>query len=195
MLKSSLTSTLYLALLINALSLNALAAETPPAEREIYKKTNKAGVVEFSDMPNHNAKPIRVPAMNTYKQKPLPRKPAARASTDIATVYKEFSIVSPQNGKQVRENSGNVSVQLNIKPPLKASHTVKVIIDNDEKLSHTGSLLVYNFSNISRGTHTVQAFIIERSNTVLMESAIIEFHVKRVSVKPPPPRAKAKPKS
>ena len=192
MLKTPLTSTLYLALLISGLALNALAAETPAEKREIYKKTDKAGVVEFSDMPNHDAKPIRVPAMNTYKQKPLPRKSAAKASTALKAGYKEFSIVSPKQDTQARENSGNVSVQLNIKPSLKASHTVKVIINNDEKTSLTGTLLVYNFANISRGTHKVQAFILDAKNTVLMESAVIEFHLKRIIFKPPAPKAKPK---
>lgn len=198
MLKTSLSTTFYTALLISALSLNALAlnafaAETPPEEREIYKKTNKAGVVEFSDMPNHDAKPIRVPAMNTYKQKPLPRKSVTKTSTSLATSYKEFSIASPPQGKEVRENSGNVSVQLNISPSLKTSHTVKVIIDNNNKSSLTGTSLVYSFSNLSRGTHKVQAFVLDAKNTVLIESAVVEFHLKRFIFKPPAPKAKPKP--
>lgn len=190
MLKFSLTAALYLALLIKVLSFNVLAADAQPTEKEIYKKTDKSGVVEFTDMPSKDTKPIRVPPMNTFKQKPLPRKAAQPKSPEAVNLYTQFAIVSPSNNTEVRENAGNVSVQISINPPLKSAHTIKVTIDNGEKTSLTGSLLVFNFANISRGTHKVQAFILDPSNNVIMESAIVEFHLKRFIFKPPAPKAK-----
>lgn len=180
----------FSALLITLVFSATLSINAQADEKEIYKKTNKAGVVEFTDIPNHDTKPIRVPAMNTYKQKPLTPKPAAKTTKGLTAGYKEFSIASPLSGKEVRDNSGNVSVQLNLNPPLRPGHTVKVILDNDEKSSLAGTLLVYNFTNISRGTHKVQAFILELNNTVVIESAIVEFHLKRFIFKPPAPKAK-----
>lgn len=190
MLKILPSLTFYPRLLVTVLFIATLPFNTFAEEKEIYKKTNKAGVVEFTDIPNHDTKPIRVPPMNTYKQKPLPRKSAAKKSTALTAGYKDFTIVSPLSGKEVRENSGIVAVQLSLSPTLKPGHTVKVMLDNDEKSALTGKLLVYRFTNISRGTHKLQAFILNAKQDVLQESAIIEFHLKRFIFTPPAPKPK-----
>ena len=197
MLRILLQSSLILTLLINVLSLGTFAADLQADDKQpntVYKQTNKEGVVEFTDIPNEGTKPIRIPAMNTFKQKPLPATSYSSPSklSSPATKYSDFIITTPVNDKAVRENSGIVAVNISISPDLHPAHTIKVIIDNDEKLSISGTLLSYKFSNVSRGTHTVQAFIYNAKNNVLMKTPAVTFHLQRFALKPKPA---AKPKN
>lgn len=192
MFKQLLTSFIFLTLLLSVSGTSTLAGNAQPDlqtdKKNIYKQTNKEGVVEFTDIPNKSTKPIRVPSMNTYKQKPIQR--SSTQSETLDKGYTEFAISAPLHDKAVRENSGNVSVKLTLSPKLKAGHSTSVVIDNKKSLSLSGSSLVYTFSNISRGTHSVQAFIHNRKGKVLMKSAVIEFHLLRFIAVPKPPPAK-----
>jgi len=198
MLKKTLFSYLNTHLIIIVLGINFLAVNAQADETNIYKHTNEQGVVEFTDLPNQTNKPVHIPPMNTFKQKPIPRTrtPRKTITTPEAVKYTEFTITSPLNDTVVRQNAGNVTVALNLSPALQANHKTKVIIDNDEAMSLSGSSLIYTFSNISRGTHKAQAFIFDPQGKVLIESASVEFHLQRfapIPIPPAPPKPSPKP--
>lgn len=184
MLKKRLTSSLLVPLLLGVAGFNCLILSAQAEETNIYKQTNKDGVVEFTDIPNKSGKQIQIPEMNTFKQKAMPHTVSPKKATPALEKYTEFTITSPLRDKVVRENAGNVTVMLNLVPALKPAHTVKVVIDNDPKLTLTGSSIIFSFKNISRGTHTVLAYILDGQGTVLMESPSVEFNLQRFHISP-----------
>jgi len=148
-------------------------------DKQIYKKTNDKGVVEFTDVPGKNTKPIRVPPMNTYKQKKLPSIKSKPLPAEVKAAYNEFSITSPLHDKVMRDNSGKIVVKLKISPSLNSEHKILVSIDGNSKTAIKGSSSSVTFSNIDRGTHTVQASIVDSQDQVIMESGAITFHLQR----------------
>ena len=151
-------------------------------EKSIYKKTNDQGVVEFTDVPGKNAKPVRVPPMNTYKQKKLPRIIDKPLPAELKAAYTKFSITSPLHDKIMRDNLGNINVKLQISPSLKSEHRILVTIDGDSKTAIKSTSTSVTFNNIDRGTHTVQASIVDSEDQVIMESGTITFHLQRYFV-------------
>ena len=160
-------------------------------EKNIYKKTDDKGVVEFTDVPDNNTKPIRVPPMNTYKQKKLPSIKSKPLPAEVKEGYTELSITSPLHDKIMRENSGKIVVKLEITPSLKTEHKIIVSIDGDSKTAIKGTSSSVTFDNISRGTHTVQASIIDSQDKVIIKAEATTFHLRRFFVPPKPTIAPA----
>ncbi|VAW92562.1 hypothetical protein MNBD_GAMMA23-2405 [hydrothermal vent metagenome] len=158
------------------------------SEKPVYKKYNSDGVVEFSDQPSKKSKPIHVPHMNTYKQKPFPKK--AREAKDVkkqksVTSYSQLSITSPSNDAFVRENSGRVTVNLKVNPGLNPADSIKVVLDGNAQSAITGKSTSLSFINLAPGPHKLQAFIINSEGAVLIQSTTVAFFLKRFSIRPP----------
>ena len=152
-------------------------------EKSIYKKYNDEGVVEFSDTPDKDTKLVPVPPMNTYKQKPLPRNFKKKVEPKDQNSYKSLSISNPVNDTIVRENAGNVSITITSKPALRKQHSLKVVLNGDNKTALEGKTSSFTFNNVSRGTHKVQAFIIDKGGKTLISSDVVLFHLQRVIFK------------
>ncbi len=151
-------------------------------EKTVYKKYNNNGVVEFSDLPSKNAKPVYVPPMNTYKHESFPVAVKEKAKQKIVTGYRKLSITSPTNDSIVRGNGGQVTTTVKVEPALKPGDSIKVVLNDDKKLTLVGTRQSFTFINISRGTHKLQAFIVSKAGKVLIQSNAVTFHLQRVSV-------------
>lgn len=168
--------------LIIALFFACSYTTTQANEKNIYKQYNEDGVVEFSDVPSKRSKSIHVPHMNTYKQKPLPKTFQKKLKQEPAAHYSNISITSPANDSIVRANNGSVTVTLSVNPSLKPGDSIKLILSGDQNSALVGRNTSFSFSNISRGTHKLQAFIINNEGQTLIQSNTVVFHLKRVSV-------------
>jgi len=166
---------------------NGLSAE----DKSIYKNTTEQGVTEFSDLPGKNSKEINIPAMNTYKETLSTKKNVKEPVKEGELKYSLLTISSPSNDAQVRSNAGKISISIHSTPSLKPGHTVKITIDGKPDLTLTGSSNSITFSNISRGTHTAEASILNQDGKVLIKSPSIKFHLLRFAFKPLPPKAPA----
>ena len=162
-------------------------------EKSIYKKTNEQGVVEFSDVPSGKSKQINVPKMNTFKQKPLPKIKANKTSTSDEQTASKLTIKSPLDDASVRANDGNITISILLDTDLSLTQEIQVTIDNDPNLTITGKSTDKQFKNISRGTHQVQAFIVNKSGEILSESNRVTFHLLRFATQPAAPKNTAKP--
>jgi len=162
---------------------NAQAAET-----KVYKTTNKDGQVEFTDKPNPSAEKVIIPPMNTYNQKPLPPTTAKSKPKEAQANYSNFVINSPANDSQVRSNSGNVTIIIGFEPPLKAGHSIKVVISGSSQTTKIGKSSNIFFKNVNPGTHNVQAFIIDANDNVLADSNTSIFHLLRYTYNRAPAR-------
>jgi len=167
------------------LILFCFASLSQAEERIIYKKYNDEGIIEFSDVPDKENIPVHVPEMNTYKQKAFPTTFQQKVEPDTATThYTKLNITMPLNDTMVRENSGNVSISLELEPSLNSAHQFKIVLNAEESTAIRGQKLSLSFANISRGSHKVQAFVVDKAGKILIKSKIILFHLKRFAVTP-----------
>ena len=156
-------------------------------QAEIYRGVDEEGEVFYSDKELPNSELIPTPTPNAIRMpKPEPKKPAA--ATIEAKTYKSFSIVSPANDATFKDNAGNLSVKLSIKPDLnvKKGDHIRLSIDNQVVIAKSTTKIT-QIPNVVRGNHSLKAELVSGSGKTIMSSSI-QFHMKRFSVlhKPKP---------
>lgn len=166
----------YIVLLLLILSINVAHAH------DVYRWVTPNGVVHFSDVPYPGAERIILPEWP--QPGPLhymaPLVPRAYKKPDIA-MYKRLAIIKPKPRENIRDNQGNVVVELTIQPKLDvtADHKIQLLLDgkiqgdSTQSLSHTLS--------VNRGRHIVIAQVIDEQGNVLISSRPVRFFLKTAS--------------
>ena len=151
---------------------------------QLYRHVGPNGEVYFTDQPSPESVPVEIspvnviPALPPSDTLPDPEKPEATYAP-----YKYFNILSPTEDQAVRANDGNVIINFSLQPALKPGHTIKLKIDGEDgKLVQSGESLTVNLINVSRGTHTLQAFVLDSNGNMLMHAEPVNFHVLRVAI-------------
>jgi uncharacterized protein DUF4124 len=185
---------LVVLLLITAASLTWASS----AQSAIYKTTDADGNVVFTDVPpKDDAKSVELTQGNSYRPAtttpantaPVGADEAEENAEDVpAAGYDKIAITSPVHDEALRENTGNISVNVSMNPALdtSAGHRVQVLVDGQvagEAASATVSL-----QNIDRGTHSLVAQVIDANNSVLASSDAVVVHLQRYSILNAPPR-------
>ena len=170
----------------------------PGAHTAIYKTTDADGNVVFTDVPpKDDAESLELIQGNSYRPEspapasvvPVGAEDTAEDAEDMpAAGYDKITITSPANDEAVRENTGNIAVNVSLNPALDTSsgHRVQVLVDGQvagEAASATVSL-----QNIDRGTHPLIAQVIDANNSVLASSDAVVVHLQRYSILNAPPR-------
>ncbi len=163
-----------------------------PANATIYKWVDEDGNVVFGDQPpvNRKKQEIKQAPLNTYSE-PKPQAVAPEAPSENGTgdeeekvtTYRKFSITSPGNDEAIRSNSGQLTIQISIAPPLDqaAGHQIQIQLDGKEAAISQSDAITLN--ELSRGTHTLKATIIDKNGKPLKQSSIHTFHLLRSSVR------------
>lgn len=157
--------------------------------QDIYRTVDQNGNVIFSDVPTKGAEKIQLKETTTIKSldsvpstvvTPAPPKEAAFS-------YKSISITTPANDEAIRDNTGDVSIKVEVEPTLRPGHQVVVYLDGKETTQGTG--IAFSLENIDRGTHQLRASIKDPDGHILISSKSTTFHLLRQSVikrkKPP----------
>ncbi len=158
------------------------------AQAEVYKSIGPDGSVVFTDQPTEGAEKVHIPPVPTYT---APKLPAFRASSGIPTEpatgqYEVFSISSPAPEATIRDNTGSVSMQLRISPPLQSSNGHRIQyqldgVDQGEPTSATGM----SYSNLDRGSHTLSAKLIGAGGEVIRTTPALTIFMHRPSTNLP----------
>lgn len=161
---------------------------------KIYKTVDKDGNVVFTDVPpKDKSTAIEVETGNNYTPPATDRPVAAPRETPAqdddeaeAIAYTGIAIVSPDNDAAVRENSGNLTVALQIQPNFNpaSGHVVQLIMDGN--VVKTAPATSFTLANIDRGTHILTAQLIDPQGQVLAATPPTTFHMQRRSVLLPP---------
>lgn len=154
---------------------------------QMYKWTDADGKIIYSDQPNPNGseEKIKSPPPTTSKppattQRTPTTTPTKANDTRGRVRYTAFSIDQPMNDEGVRENAGNLKVNMSITPNLNTARNHKIEIFLDGKKAGETASLSYQFKNMDRGTHTLIAKVVDGSGKVY-KSASVTFHLLRVS--------------
>ncbi|HEB81007.1 MAG TPA: DUF4124 domain-containing protein [Chromatiales bacterium] len=149
----------------------------------VYRWVEPDGTVVFSDQPHRGARKVIIPPANVYEPGKLPNPPMPAASTtQDAVLYRILRISMPAPDATVRRNNGDVTVQMEVKPPLRTDRgqAIALVLDG-KRLAKRYRAPQAVLRNVDRGTHTLQAQIVNGAGKVLISSPSVTFHLMRYS--------------
>ncbi|MEN8167166.1 MAG: DUF4124 domain-containing protein [Pseudomonadota bacterium] len=156
----------------------------PCSAKDVYKSTSDDGVVIYSDTYKEGAERIRV-------QGGKPGRPAKAETatnnrsntTDSATAvgYETFEIAQPANEETIRSNEGTVTVGLNLTPALSSGHLIQIYL-NGTKLGSDLTTTQFTLNELNRGTHSLQAKVVDVEGKPQISSETINFHLRKASI-------------
>jgi hypothetical protein len=150
----------------------------------IYKYVTPDGRVEYSDQPREGAAEVEVTPLQTYAPPPLPKKMTTETQSQArATTAYQVSIMTPQDDATVRENTGRVVVSLQVVPSLEedSNYTLQLLLDG-QPVGRASTRLKYTLTDVDRGTHTLQAKLLNPLGTSVAQSEVITFYMRRMSI-------------
>lgn len=168
----------------------ALACAAAQAQ-QVYKIVKPDGSVEFTDAPPPDtpAEQIEVQPLNTTPPLVPPDSASSQSAPAEHPGYSEFRITRPGDGESIRDNAGNVNIDLELKPKLLAGDTIDLYLDGQSVGG--GRSTAITLSDMDRGTHSLQAVVKSPAGQVMARSNSVTFTLQRRSaiLQPAPPRA------
>ena len=159
----------------------ALAAGSSQA-RTVYKVVQPDGTILFTDSPpaGEDAEQVDVGPINTAPPLASP----TDAFDDTPAVeqeqgYTEFRIASPADNATIRDNAGNVNVDLKIHPGLRSGHKIELRLDGQS--IGGGRQTAITLTEMDRGAHSLQAVVKNSSGQVVARTDAITFTLQRRS--------------
>ncbi len=163
------------------------------ASAGVYKWVDESGNVNYSDRPVEQAEDVHFPGL-------LPSGAAADSVTEAAAEsqaeppdeeqsgessgsYSLFQVLEPEENQTFRSDQGEVSISLLLEPTLDAGHEIRLSLDgNPIEGRFTSTQLIIR--QVTRGTHSLQASIVDRDGATVSSSNSVSFHVRRASTRP-----------
>ena len=157
--------------------------------QKIFRVVQPDGTVEFTDVPpsNRPAEEIQVQPLNTMPGIAAAPQTSTRSADNRG--YSNFRITSPSNEEAIRDNAGNVNVDLKLEPSLRSGDKIALLLDG--KSFGGGKATAITLSDMDRGTHNLQAVVKNSSGQVVARSNSVTFTLQRRSaiLQPAAPRA------
>ena len=169
----------------------ALASSAVQAQK-VYKIIQPDGTVEFTDAPPPDvpAQQIEIPPLNTSNQLAPPSDSATQSATG-AKGYSEFRITHPANGEAIRDNAGNVNVDLSLEPSLRTGDKIELYLDGQS--IGGGKDTGITLADMDRGSHSIKAVVKNAAGQVVARSNSVTFTLQRRSAILQPARPRAVP--
>ena len=174
------------------LALCALACTA--GAQTIYKWVMPDGSIRYSDRPQEDGAVERqeITIVTSRPEAEAEASPSASnpdpdgdedveegRAPDTFAGYSSFEITSPAQDQAVRDNGGNVTIQLALEPSLEESHVIELFM-NRTSLG-TGRTTTITMTNVDRGTHTVQASIRDESGARVATTGAVTFDLLRAA--------------
>ena len=140
-----------------------------PVQAEVYKWTTPDGVIHYSDTPHPEAQKMALP------------KSQSSALGKAAGGYSAFSIEQPTDGETLRSAEGRISIGLSLEPGLQEGHTIRLLVDGTA-MEQDINATQFSLENIPRGSHTLQAHIIDSNGVTLKSTSVQQFHLRQPAV-------------
>jgi hypothetical protein len=156
----------------------ALLIALPLFARDVYKYISEDGEVIYSERYHPEAERIKVTDKKKSAAPPDEQADEARAA---AGDYATFTIVQPGNDETIRNEEGTVPVGISLSPDLAEGHVIHLYVDGtklDAEIKQTQLTL----QQLSRGTHSLQAKIVNSEGVSLKETDSITFHLRQPAV-------------
>ena len=152
---------------------------TSVAQSQIYKEIDEQGNVRFTDQPSAVAEPLTVQPANTATS--TEARPRPQQKTKPAIPYQQLAITEPSNNSIIPNGPGNFSVSIKLSPNLRPSHQLQLLMNGE--VHSSGQQTQFQLNNIRRGSHQLQAQVIDEDGSALIQSDNIKVQVYRPSSK------------
>ncbi len=166
----------------------ALLWMAPMAAEEVYKTTDAAGNVIYSDQPSPEAETIQIQETQTVPGDDAPPF-TYTPPTPTESNYTRARIVSPANDEALRPEDDTVQVSASVEPGYQDRDVAVLYLDGKEY--SRGKTLSWTLTALERGTHQVQFKVLSAAGKELVSSESASFHVLKYSI---PPKKAAPPK-
>jgi hypothetical protein len=150
---------------------------------DAYTWTDEDGVVHFSDRPHRNAEKIDLG--ETGKQRPEPTASSSPVRNnapppDLAPKYTGLDVTNPAAEETLWNIEAVLNVDLELTPSLMPGHQIRVYFDGMPRIVSSTN---FQLQQVYRGTHNLQAEIINEIGTLLIRSRPIRFYVQQNTVR------------
>lgn len=160
--------------------LSLLLFGLPVLATEVFKTVGPDGETRFTDRPEDGAVEVRVPGVQTVDGGgPVGELATKSESEDTPFSYSEFKIVSPDQDASLRDNEGNVRIQIVLSPGLRPDDQINIYM-NGNKLG-SGRSTNITLTNVDRGTHSLQASVVDKSGKDVARSDTVNFTLHRAA--------------
>ena len=154
----------------------------------VYKWTDAAGVVHYSDQPEPGAEKIHTaPSSLNGAVAPARSNPdAAAPNGEPATFilgYAQFAVASP-TPEQVFFGDEPITVNLTVAPALKLNHTLTWSLNGKELQDHANSAR-FNLPTLERGTYAIAATVSDPETGESRSTDSVTFFVRQPSLLAP----------
>jgi len=156
------------------------------AHAEVYKSTNAAGEVVYSDTRTKGAEAMKLPALPTYTPPPVTPSISTKAEPVEKVVYEECVFLKPEDDATIRNNQGIINAELKLTPALrsKRNHRVQFYLDG-EAYGEPGSSIRTTMSNVDRGEHSLTASVLDANGDSLISADPVIVHLHRETIHNP----------
>ena len=151
---------------------------------EVYRWTDDQGNLHFSDSApeSDDFEKVKIPPVLSVPAFKVPQQATDKlpySETDQIS-YHRFSIIQPEHDTAIRNNAGDLSVDIAMEPPLMDDHSIVLFMDGNPVAEDQKT--TFQLSNVDRGTHILHAEIRNGSGKTIKATDHIEFSILRVSV-------------
>lgn len=174
--------------LVISLLLIPLAA-APLTWAQIYKTTDEAGNVVYTDKPAPNnsrgtSEPVQLRQLNTTPAPsaiPALTPASADEEEDEPAAIPIAKIISPKQDATIPMGPGNFSVGAQITPRLSSGQAMQLLIDGQPSGSAQQSGF-WSLTNVFRGSHNLVVVVVDDKGATLSSSEPVQVHVFRPSI-------------
>jgi hypothetical protein len=158
----------------------------------VWTWVDSAGVRHYSDRPEPDAQQIELGSPQTYSSAPRstagntrPAQTTAGSQAASASNNRRVAIATPAQDETLWNIGGTVTVSVAVQPQLERSQHIDLYFDGRRLgLEERGTSIT--LTDVFRGTHTVQAVIIDSgTRSEVQRSDLRTFHVQQTSVQNP----------
>jgi hypothetical protein len=146
--------------------------------------TDEDGVVHYSDVPVEGAEPVN---LSEYNKKTGARISSGRTTGSTTSngpeesfVYDSITIASPGAEETLWNIEGLLNVSVAVSPELQRGHRIRAYYDGDARDVGGTS---FQILDVYRGTHSLQAEIVDSTGRVILRSPASRFYVQQNSIR------------
>lgn len=160
-----------------------LLISLPLLAEGVYKWTTADGEVVYSDVYQPGAERVHVsgtkssPSADSLAGETGEQTTAATGSSG----YQTFEIVQPENDETIRSNEGIVAVSLMMSPALANDNAIQIFVDGN-KLEGELKSTQFTLNDLERGTHSLEAKIVDGEGKVMTSAPRVSFHLRKASI-------------
>lgn len=154
----------------------------PHVSAEIYRWTDDAGNVIFSDTPRPGAEVVELSEPTIVPAITPPSDRGTAQPRALARPYETLAIARPAHETTLR-NTRTVNVGIEISPRLQTQfgHRLQLLFDG-QSVAPPAARTTFTLTDVERGAHTLQANVVTAQGEVIEQSPVAQFFVHQPSV-------------